>query len=574
MTKLPLLHRIRGLQIIIPLIAAAFALVVFGACDKKGGGGSSGSDAGPDTGSVAVLLTDGPVEPGEFEHIWVTYTEIILIGEAGQVTIFEGSKRVDLRDLEDVSKFAVLGRDVPADFFEKIRLLISEIELVRADTGEHIFLSQPPNKLPPKIDLNPRGTFEVIRGRLTAIQIDMDPGKAIHVVQTGQKDKYQFRPVVFVDILTIPFRGKLVLLEGIVESVDDGERTFELCNTHPVSHTEGDDRATSESDDENGDRDDHCVTVVSKFDGDNKTSFFDENGDPTDFSDVDKGDAASVLGRFMLDREDEDLVFDAEVVQLGHPEAFDGEAETVVDGDDQFLLDLETDQQVDDPLIVQLQQGTKVFTRQGIRLPPSKIMVDDPVRATGILDDSGADDLLKAAFIMVDVTAVETDRIDGVISEDPEDGGARLTVMTESGDTVCVDVPETADVYEVMMDDDNGLGTGKAIDRSDLELGDELSVFGVPGESAGDCFTAETVISWLLAEPAVLPSAAFASSTAVDAGDELDFAVEPFDEAVDDAAAVGDVEVYDILPGRHAEGLVWVKLPGDEDETSLEAANE
>ena len=33
-------------------------------------------------------------------------------------------------------------------------------------------------------------------------------------------------------------------------------------------------------------------------------------------------------------------------------------------------------------------------------------------------------------------------------------------------------------------------------------------------------------------------------------------------------------EVYDILPGRQAEGLVWVKLPGDEDEASLEAANE
>ena len=33
-------------------------------------------------------------------------------------------------------------------------------------------------------------------------------------------------------------------------------------------------------------------------------------------------------------------------------------------------------------------------------------------------------------------------------------------------------------------------------------------------------------------------------------------------------------EVYDILPGRQAEGLVWVKLPGDEVEASLEAANE
>jgi hypothetical protein len=572
MTNFHPLRRARGLQIMIPLIAAAFALVVFGACDKKGGGGSSDSDAGPDSGSVAVLLTDGPVEPGEFKHIWVSITEIILIGEPGQVTIFRGRKVVDLRDLEDVSKFATLGRRVPPGVYEKIRLLIEEIELVPMDGSPAIRLSKSPNKLPPKIDLNPRESFRVLRGRLLAIQLDMDAGKSIHIVETGHGNKYQFRPVVFVDILTGPFLGKLVLLEGVVDSVDDEADTFVLCKTHPVSRPTDDGRATSDYGDELGDREDRCVTVVPIFEGDNKTSFFDENGDPTDFEAVDEGDEASVLGRFMLDRGDEALVFEAEVVHLGNPLALDGIAETEVDGDDQFLLLIDEGQPVSPaPLLVQLRPGTKVFTRRGIPLPPSKIMVNDPVRATGILDISGADDLLKAAFIMVDVTAVETDRIRGEISEEPEAGGARLTVMTES-DTVCVDVPEAARIFAVELDDGNGLGSAKSIDRSDLRRGDQLSIFGIAPETAGDCFTAETVISFIDAEPTALPSTAFAPSEAVATTYALDFGEEQFDEEVDDSAAAGDVEVYDILPGRHAEGLVWVKLPGDEDE--MEAANE
>ena len=113
MTKLPLRHRVRGLQIIIPLIAAAFALVIFGACDKKGGGGSSGSDAGPDSGSVAVLLTDGPVEPGEFEHIWVTYHRDHPDWRARAGDDLRGvAGALICAIVEDVSKFVALGRRV------------------------------------------------------------------------------------------------------------------------------------------------------------------------------------------------------------------------------------------------------------------------------------------------------------------------------------------------------------------------------------------------------------------------------------------------------------------------------
>jgi hypothetical protein len=94
-------------------------------------------------------------------------------------------------------------------------------------------------------------------------------------------------------------------------------------------------------------RREHCVEVTAILEGENKTSFFSEKGDPTDFGDVDKGDEASVLGRFMRDEEHEDLIFEAKVVQLGQPLSVDGILDTEVTevaGNDQFLMEIDEGQ--------------------------------------------------------------------------------------------------------------------------------------------------------------------------------------------------------------------------------------
>jgi hypothetical protein len=117
---------------------------------------------------------DGPVDPDEFSHIYLTFTGITLIGPDGRVSIFEGEDTIDLREIEDASTLVTLGRDVPARPYEKIRLDVTKIELVPADGGEPIF-----PKLPPKIDLNPRETFHVHPGELLIVQIDVDAGKSI-----------------------------------------------------------------------------------------------------------------------------------------------------------------------------------------------------------------------------------------------------------------------------------------------------------------------------------------------------------------------------------------------------------
>ena len=221
------------------------------------------------------------------------------------------------------------------------------------------------------------------------------------------------------------------------------------------------------------------------------TSFFDENGDPTELEDVDPGDEASVLGRF--EPEGEDLVFDAEVVQLGDDVlAVDGLVASPVGGDDRFALDLDPGQGVvtDDGLLaIQLQDGTRLFSRDGEELEPEDLELGDPARALGVLSlSSSDDDVLKAAAVIVDVEAADEEELEGVI-DSVSSGGARLEVDTEDAEDACVAVPGGADVF--LVTSNNGGAEVEAIDRSQLQPGDEVSVFGSQGD---DCFEADTVI--------------------------------------------------------------------------------
>ena len=395
-----------------PLLAV---LALLSACGGGGSGGGSVSSGG--NGSVAVLVTDGPVDPDDFSHIFVTFSAITLIGPDGQVEIFDGEETLDLRELEDASTLVTLGRDVPAGHYEKIRLDVSEIELVPADGGPSIF-----PKLPPKIDLNPRGSFVVEPGELLLVQIDMDAGKSIHVVETGHGG-FRFRPVIFVDILNGAHDGKLVLLRGVVDEV--GDDSLLLCETHPVSKPLGATRSTErrhdddddddqgedegEDDDDHGEDDDHCAEVAVDAD----TSLFDASADPIELADVEAGDQASVLGRFLRDG-DEDLDFLAEVVLLGDDVlAVDGEVSEEVDAQDRFELELDPGQGIvtDDGLLrVQLQDGTKLFERSGDPLDPEDIAVGDAARAVGVLAlSSSSDDLLKAAWVMLRLAAADVE---------------------------------------------------------------------------------------------------------------------------------------------------------------------
>lgn len=164
-----------------------------------GGGGGEGSSVTAQTGTVAIFIKDAPTD--EFEKILVTVTEVSLIPVSGApVVIYENPAgcEVDLLEYREEDFFLTLSRNVPAGTYSKVRLQVSNIELVPkagSAIGSNIEVRLPSGK----IDLNPRGPFTVIPGGSLSVRIDMDANKAIHV-HPSRPGWYIFRPVVFVDI--------------------------------------------------------------------------------------------------------------------------------------------------------------------------------------------------------------------------------------------------------------------------------------------------------------------------------------------------------------------------------------
>ncbi len=71
-----------------------------------------------------------------------------------------------------------------------------------------------------------------------ALQLDMDAGKSIHIIEKGnctnKPDKcFNFRPVVFVDVIDKDFDSKLVRLNGVIKEVDSVEEYLLLCEALP-----------------------------------------------------------------------------------------------------------------------------------------------------------------------------------------------------------------------------------------------------------------------------------------------------------------------------------------------------
>ena len=208
-----------------------------------GGGGGGASPSGVQTGTVAIFIKDGPTD--EFEKILVTVTEVSLIPVSGApVVIYENPSgcEIDLLQHREEDFLLTIKRNVPAGTYSKIRLRVSNIELVpKADSaiGSNIEVKLPSGK----IDLNPRGAFTVVPGGSLSVRIDMDANKAIHV-HPSKRDRYIFRPVVFVDIetgfpaeicpkivhgtITSLIKNSLNQTTGFVMALDDRRGTLEV----------------------------------------------------------------------------------------------------------------------------------------------------------------------------------------------------------------------------------------------------------------------------------------------------------------------------------------------------------
>ena len=380
--------RIHARFLLFSFFLLTLSLVACGGGSGGGGGTGLTGSGNSGTGTVAVTITDAP--SSDFDEINVTVTRIQLLSDDGQVTIFEGNKTFNLLQLSEVSQFFVIANDVPPGPWSKVRLTLSDLELVRKDDQGNVIETFHPH-LPGngKLDLNPRMAFFVVPGQSLVLELDMDAKNSIHVVGTGS-NKYQFRSVVFVNILEPGALGKIIRLEGTVDG-EPGADEFKLClNSDPGL----------------------CVEVHVGA----GTKIFDENADAIPFANLMENDNVIVYARFRPDDgspvddpdddAENDFDVDALVVEVDNSETFVALTGTADDAPmmDMFPFIIDPAQAGIDAgttVQVQLQTETQIFSKNGDALDASAIGTGVIGTASGVLTGPAS---LKSTIVILDTS--------------------------------------------------------------------------------------------------------------------------------------------------------------------------
>ncbi|MBL8200554.1 MAG: DUF4382 domain-containing protein [Chromatiales bacterium] len=464
------------------------ALAALAACG--GGGGGSSGGAAPTTATVGIALTDAPT--AGYDRALATITSIDLLGDNGKVNVFSGSETVDLLKLADYSELFAVQDNVPSGTYNKIRLQLSNLELVQLNgAGDADDVSTFPKLAGNgKIDLNPQGSFYVAPGATLVITIDFDVGKSLKITTTGN-GKVIVRPVVFVDITSgLPSPG-LTRIHGVVADIrDDG--SFRLCQTRLASSRD-DYRAVSRFAGDDG----HCVRVRS----DSSTGIFGDDGLPQEFFDLEEGEEVTAIGRLQPvprndDRRYEYFVLTAYVIEEGLPGTFErlrGIVDAPVDpGTDRFRLDVAPGQGIvsDGPLLAQLYPKSRIFSPKGVELG----RIDIDAGASALVDSvlaiaSGGPAILRTSLVILDVDgAAEEQVLTGQLVSVNKTTG-QLIVAGPLGDR-CVDA-RAADVF--LIDSAGGSLNSQRGTLADLAPGQDVNVFGRAG--TGGCLVAETILA-------------------------------------------------------------------------------
>lgn len=369
------------------------------ACGGGGGGSSSGGPAAPSgTGSVAVLITDGP--SAEVEALILTISKISLIpaGNKEAVVVYDDPQPETINVLDYKSKeepyFLTLKDEVPAGYYEKIRLEIENIDVIGGPCEEKRI------KLPSgKIDLNPRGGFYVKEGEAIAIQLDFDANKWFNLHEAGNSGKCILRPVIFVDIDTLGLQSRCPkIIKGTI--VDkDGDTKFLL---KPAGN-----RGT--------------VWVIV----DQNTVIVDENGVFKDESILNEEDTVYVRGRLTRDGVLASLVVEGEIWKV------DGTATDEVQTDESglfFPFRPDSGEALIDGINVRVSEDTPILL--GCNTPGSldDIGQDTPVTVIGKIS---AEKGFIAAAVLIEAAEVK-----GELTEikDPQSTETAYPFVIQKGD--------------------------------------------------------------------------------------------------------------------------------------------
>ena len=477
-----------------------------------GGGGSAGAgSASGSTATVGVLVTDAPV--GKWDQAIATIPEVTLIGEAGQVTLFSGSKTLDLLKLADFSELFAVSNQVPAGSYSKIRLHLSDLVLNDLDTNP-VTSVRPQLVGNGKIDLNPRSPFTLKSGDVIFIELDFDMDKSLKITNTGN-GKIILRPVVFVNIRTAQLDGRLARIHGQITDINATDFSLRLCQSDFVSGEPVVQPLSAGAGGSSGDHGDndhdfgpgHCMTVRT----DGATGIFDTDGQPQDFSGLAVGEEATVIGRLRpLDTtpapkgerdddfgHDQSLAFDAVIIEegpLGTYRRIAGTANSAVDASTKFGLDIAAGQGFGSgsSLTVQLfEKSSRVFNRQGQELQFSAIQAGKSALADGVLHlgNPGEANILYSPLVILDASpAPGAAQIEGkVVSVDTV---AHSLVVNDGAANRCVDA-SLAQGFEVSTAG-GGLSSTR-VDLGDLKSGQAVSIFGK--EQLNGCLGADTIIA-------------------------------------------------------------------------------
>ena len=161
------------------LFSLFFVLTVLASCSSSDGG-NSGTAA--TTGRVSLLITDGVTE--EFDQVNLTVKSISFLGEddGHETIVFDESRVINLLALQNYSDWLVTTV-IHSGTYDKIRLHVTKVELVK-EGQEPVITKLPANG---KVDLNPRGTFEVFVDGHLMIGLDIDAEKSIHIIKKGNE---------------------------------------------------------------------------------------------------------------------------------------------------------------------------------------------------------------------------------------------------------------------------------------------------------------------------------------------------------------------------------------------------
>lgn len=427
------------------------------------------------TGKVTLLITDGVTD--EFDEVNLTVRSVSFLGEndGHETIVFDESRVINLLALQNHSDLMVTAV-IAAGTYDKIRLHVTKVELVKAGQAPII------TKLPAngKVDLNPRGTFEVIPNGNLTIELDVDAEKSIHTVKKGNGDySYNFRPVVFVKIIGEDL--KLVLLDGKV--VARSETGFQLCEV-----SDGEDVVH---------HDEKCLDVLLT----ENTVVQDDLIDIVSPKEVNDGDFVTVLGQASQKNIGAlHVVLESNDKAASNLALFTGDAISDFDVD-QFMMNAdEGDDVVVQPLsaltvAVVDGSGVRVYDKHGEVINAGKIVVGTAVDAFGLAKpDVDNASKVKAAFVILD-NEVKADKVSGTIAViDQSQSQLTVTVVNDSfsGD-VCVDTKDAIIFILAVVD---GKVVSKEISIINLEVGMRIDAY--VQDTGLSCQLAEVV---LVADP-------------------------------------------------------------------------